>query len=212
MGKKKLFFSSFSHDTTVVDMTMELIDTDNSGLVEWQELAIWAVWAVQNHPRLCESVDGILKCIYTKQMLPMLGRRCYEERQEAFDDTTPPLSVAKEPDAPGEPIKAVGSTLLSTMNVKGRHAFLMLYAPWCPHCVAALPEYKQAAEEAHRKYGSRVAFVQMDTSKNQSSRPFEVFGVPTVYWQRAGHAPLAWREMVSVEALLGKIEQVINLE
>lgn len=70
---------------------------------------------------------------------------------------------------------------------KRKHALVMFYAPWCPHCKNAVPHFTAAAE--YYKEDRKIAYAAMDCTKGQNHelcRQEGVEGYPTFNYYNYG--------------------------
>lgn len=80
------------------------------------------------------------------------------------------------------------------------------YAPWCGHCQALKPEYKQAA--AHFKGDRGVKFLAMDATAQTVPSQFTVEGYPTLYFVQAGSTtPQSYDGDRTAEAMIAFVKQ-----
>jgi len=72
----------------------------------------------------------------------------------------------------------------------GKDVFVLIYAPWCSHCKALLPEYAKVAKALESK---DVVVGQFDGSANDVDRSlFRVDGYPSLFFIPAGKAPVVY--------------------
>uniref|UniRef100_A0A4W3JF62 Protein disulfide-isomerase A5 n=1 Tax=Callorhinchus milii TaxID=7868 RepID=A0A4W3JF62_CALMI len=70
---------------------------------------------------------------------------------------------------------------------KKKHALVMFYAPWCPHCKNAVPYFTAAAE--HFKEERKIAYAAVDCTRGQNNELCKVEGVegyPTISYYNYG--------------------------
>jgi len=89
--------------------------------------------------------------------------------------------VPEEEWEPGQVKVVVGKTFDEVVNDPDKDVLIEFYAPWCGHCKALEPKYKEVA--AKLKNYSDVVVAKMDATANDWPRDkFEVSGYPTIYF------------------------------
>ena len=94
----------------------------------------------------------------------------------------------------------VKKDLIATQEIKERNSmsesfvssstpavFTMYYADWCPHCIAAKPEFKSLMSNTKNVNGKAIKFVMVDCEKNpEKAEAANVQGFPTFILENDG--------------------------
>ena len=72
------------------------------------------------------------------------------------------------------------TTLQETFISSTPAIFTMYYADWCPHCVAAKPEFRSVMKNSQKINGQNIKYVMVDCEKNpEEAEKAGVEGFPT---------------------------------
>ncbi|KAM9304909.1 protein disulfide-isomerase A5 [Gastrophryne carolinensis] len=91
----------------------------------------------------------------------------------------PPPPEPSWEDKPSNVLHLLGDEFRETLKKK-KHALVMFYAPWCPHCKNAVPDFTAAAEEF--KEDRKIAYAAVDCIKDKNQglcKQEGVSGFPT---------------------------------
>ncbi|XP_073401366.1 protein disulfide-isomerase A5 isoform X1 [Dendrobates tinctorius] len=100
-------------------------------------------------------------------------------------EAPPPPEPAWE-EKPSSVLHLLGEDFRETLKKK-KHALVMFYAPWCPHCKNSIPDFTTAANEFKEDRKIGVAAVDCTKEKNQDLCKQEgVEGFPTYIYYNYG--------------------------
>ncbi|KAG9470668.1 hypothetical protein GDO78_017038, partial [Eleutherodactylus coqui] len=88
-------------------------------------------------------------------------------------EAPPPPEPAWE-DKPSSVLHLLGDDFRETLKKK-KHALVMFYAPWCPHCKNAVPDFTTAALEF--KEDRKIAYAAVDCTKEKNQELCKQEGV-----------------------------------
>lgn len=91
---------------------------------------------------------------------------------------------APVPKKQGAVTVVVASTFESIVEDPTRDVLIEFYAPWCGHCKALEPKYKQLAKDL--KDDKNLVIAKLDTTANDYPSKYTVKGFPTIYLVPAG--------------------------
>ncbi|XP_072274008.1 protein disulfide-isomerase A5 [Pyxicephalus adspersus] len=100
-------------------------------------------------------------------------------------EAPPPPEPAWE-DKPSSVLHLLGDDFKETLKKK-KHALVMFYAPWCPHCKNSVPDFTSAAEEF--KDDRKIAYGAVDCTKEKNQELCKqegVEGFPTFNYYNYG--------------------------
>ncbi|PAV82219.1 hypothetical protein WR25_21804 [Diploscapter pachys] len=114
-----------------------------------------------------------------------------DENLEAFmkkissGKAKPHVKSAPLPKDDKSPLKTVvASNFEKIVNDKNKDVLIEFYAPWCGHCKAFEPKYKDLANEL-KKTEPNLVLSKMDATANDVPSPYNVEGFPTIYFAPA---------------------------
>jgi protein disulfide-isomerase A1 len=101
---------------------------------------------------------------------------------------SPNLKSEEEPATNPGPVKVVvGKTFKKEVTDSGKDVLIQFFAPWCGHCKALEPEFKQVGDEF--KGVSSVVIAKIDATANEVDVPgVDVQGFPSLYFFKSGAA------------------------
>ncbi|KAL6727613.1 hypothetical protein Aduo_009476 [Ancylostoma duodenale] len=79
----------------------------------------------------------------------------------------------------------VGSNFDKVVNDESKDVLIEFYAPWCGHCKAFEPKYKELAAKL-KKTQPNLIIAKMDATANDAPSAYAVEGFPTIYFAPSG--------------------------
>ncbi|CAJ0600087.1 unnamed protein product [Cylicocyclus nassatus] len=79
----------------------------------------------------------------------------------------------------------VGANFEKIVNDESKDILIEFYAPWCGHCKAFEPKYKELAAKL-KKTEPNLVLAKMDAIANDAPSPYSVEGFPTIYFAPSG--------------------------
>ncbi|KAK6740994.1 hypothetical protein RB195_009069 [Necator americanus] len=79
----------------------------------------------------------------------------------------------------------VGSNFDKIVNDESKDVLIEFYAPWCGHCKAFEPKYKELAANL-KKTQPNLIIAKMDATANDAPSAYSVGGFPTIYFAPSG--------------------------
>ncbi|XP_075037249.1 protein disulfide-isomerase A5 [Mixophyes fleayi] len=98
----------------------------------------------------------------------------------------PPPPEPSWEETPSSVLHLLGDDFRETLKKK-KHALVMFYAPWCPHCKSSVPDFTTAADEF--KEDRKIAYAAVDCTKEKNQdlcKQEGVEGFPTFNYYNYG--------------------------
>merc|ERR1719158_1006515 len=119
----------------------------------------------------------------------------------------PSLKSEAIPATNDEPVKVVVGKTFEEIVLGGKNVFLEIYAPWCGHCKALEPAYKELAEEM-AEVDTEVVIAKLDGTANDIiDDRFEVRGFPTLFFVNSEGKVTKYQEAREKDAMKDFIEE-----
>ncbi|VDP36652.1 unnamed protein product [Soboliphyme baturini] len=106
------------------------------------------------------------------------------------------------------PVKTVvGSTFRKIVLDETKDVLIELYAPWCGHCKALEPVYKELATQL--RSDANLVIAKMNAIDNDSPVEYSVNGFPTIYFAPSGkkEKPISYSGERKVEDFINFLKQ-----
>jgi len=119
----------------------------------------------------------------------------------------PTLKSEPIPATNDEAVKVVVGKTFEEIVLGGKNVFLEIYAPWCGHCKALEPAYKELAEEM-AEVDTEVVIAKLDGTANDIiDDRFEVRGFPTLFFVNSEGKVTKYQEAREKDAMKDFIEE-----
>ncbi|KAJ9438410.1 putative protein disulfide-isomerase A4, partial [Diplonema papillatum] len=129
--------------------------------------------------------EGRKKFVYTEAQgsISEWVKLWTKKKAEQFVKSEKPAPNAQ----PGEVQVVVGSTFNEIVMDTSKNVLIELYAPWCGHCKALEPKYKELAELL--KDDKNIVIAKMDSTANDAThKKYKASGFPTIMFATASKA------------------------